>query len=156
MKVARQLAQVGGDTVGFAGGRRCRHDFRVPIQLPQQGFFLLLGQRCQVRQGGGGVPFPTLLGQFAFDAAGPGMSVLDVIHRIVIALGQREIDIEGQLGAGRARGEEETRGVAPHLVYQVPQGDVAARPLGQFDLLAIAHHGHHLVQDVIRPALGNP
>src|SRR5690554_669069 len=81
------------------------------------------------------------------------MGILDVIHRVFIGLGAGQIDIEGQLGIGTARGQEETGGIAADFVDQVPYGYVAAGPLGDFHFLAGAGHHYHLVQNVVRPAL---
>src|SRR5690554_961074 len=83
------------------------------------------------------------------------MGILDVIHRVFIGLGAGQVDIEGQLGIDTACGQEEAGGVAAHFVDQVPNGYVAAGTLGDFHFLAGSGHHYHLVQNVVRPTLGD-
>ena len=83
------------------------------------------------------------------------MGVLDVVHGVVVALRGGEVDVEGELGVGGTGGQEVAGGIAAHFIDEVPQGDITAGALGQLYLLAIAHHRYHLVQHILRPALGN-
>src|SRR5690606_37055092 len=60
-----------------------------------------------------------------------------------------------EFGVGTALDQEEAHGVLPHPVDEVAHGDVAARALGNLDLLPVAHHFYHLVQDVGGEVLGD-
>src|SRR5690606_2833748 len=83
------------------------------------------------------------------------MGILDVVHRVIGRLRARQVDIEGQLTVGFTHGQEVTGSIAADFVDQVAQGQIGAGPLGDFYLFATTHHGHHLVQHEVWPALGN-
>jgi hypothetical protein len=83
------------------------------------------------------------------------MGVLHVVHGVVVVLGHGQIDVEGVLGVGLAREQEEAHGVLAGPLDQVAQRDVAAGALADLDLFAVAHHAHHGVQHVVGVALGD-
>ena len=76
------------------------------------------------------------------------MSVLDVVHRVFIALAFGQIEVEIQVLIGFAQGVEETAGIIAHFAAQFAQGDKFARAGGHRCLLAVAvehrelHQGH--------------
>src|SRR5690554_900880 len=155
VELAGQLTQVVGEVVRLALGGGVGNQLRVFRQLVGQFFLFIQGQQAQIAHTLVHAPLHAFGGQFAQHAANPGMGILDVIHRVFIGLGAGQVDIEGQLGIHAARRQEEASGVAAYFVDQVPNGDVAAGALGDFHLLAGAGHHHHLVQNVVRPALGD-
>ncbi len=103
------------------------------------------------------------------------MRVLHVVDRVFVVLFECQIDIEHEFRIGLARHQEKAHGVASAAQQlgrlravvigaravigrigqaarpfdQVAHGDVAAGALGNLHLLAVAHHGHHLVQHVV-------
>ena len=83
------------------------------------------------------------------------MRVLHVVHRVVVVLGQCQVNIKHVISIGFAAEQEKAHGVFAGPVNQVAQGDVAARAFGDFDLLAAAHDPHHGVQHIVRKALWN-
>src|SRR5690554_234728 len=155
VELAGQLTQVVGEVVRLALGGGVGNQLRVFRQLIGQFFLFIQGQQAQIAHTFVQAPLYTFSRQFAQYAANPGMGILDVIHRVFIGLGAGQVDIEGQLGIHAARRQEESGSVAAHFVDQVPNGHVAAGTLGDLYLLARAGHHHHLVQNVVRPALGN-
>src|SRR5690554_786628 len=155
VELAGQLTQVVGEVVRLALGGGVGNKLRVLGQLVGQFFLFVQRQQAQIAHTFVQAPLHAFGGQFAQYAANPGMGILDVIHRVFIGLGAGQVDIEGQLGIHAARRQEETGSIAAHFVDQVAHGDVAAGALGDFHFLAGAGHHHHLVQNVVRPALGN-
>ena len=87
VKFAGQFAQVIGDGMRFILGSGGGHDFGVLVQTAHQSFFMLLDQLVQMGQSRCGLPLPAVFRQLAQDAAYPGVGVLDVVDRIVVALG---------------------------------------------------------------------
>src|SRR5690554_2038842 len=150
-----QLTQVVGEVVRLALGGGIGNQLRVLGQLVGQFFFFGQGQQAQIAHAFVQATLNPFGGQFAQYAANPGMGILNVIHRVFIGLGAGQVDIEGQLGIHAARRQEETGSIAAHFVDQVPNGHVAAGTLGDLYLLARAGHHYHLVQNVVRPALGD-
>src|SRR3546814_18411761 len=76
------------------------------------------------------LPYPTLFRSGVGDyRAVAGMVVRDVVHRVLVAFRQRQIDVEYEFGVGPALDQEVAHRVAAHPVDQVAQGDVAAGPL---------------------------
>ena len=67
------------------------------------------------------------------------MRVLDVEHRVVVRLRQRQVDVEHHLRVGLARDQEIARRVAADRIDQIAQRDVTAGALGNLDLFAATH-----------------
>jgi hypothetical protein len=138
VQVGGQILEVVGDQVGgqVAGG--VGDGFRE------------FGDAAQQRQFLGMLQAPAIgLGQVGFGAAPgvqhaayPGVGVLDVIDRVVVALGLGQVQVEIQVLVGLAQHVEEAGGVVAHLGAQVAQGDVLAGAGGHGGLLAVAvEHG---------------
>src|SRR5690554_5734139 len=155
VELAGQLTQVVGEVVRLALGGGVGNQLRILGQLIGQFFFFIQSQQAQIAHTLVQAPLYAFGRQFAQYAANPGMGILDVIHRVFIGLGAGQVDIEGQLGIHAARRQEETGSIAAHFVDQVPNGHVAAGTLGDFHFLAGAGHHYHLVQNIVRPALGD-
>src|SRR5690606_21224783 len=101
------------------------------------------------QEGGVGLRDAGLVGARLGDhRAYAGVRILDVVHRVFVALGQREVDIEHEFGIGPALDQEVSHRIAAHPVDQVAQGDVTAGAFGDLDLFAAARHLYHLVQHV--------
>ncbi|MDI7065989.1 hypothetical protein QMO17_32620, partial [Klebsiella pneumoniae] len=104
------------------------------------------------------------------------MRVLHIVHRILVVLFQREVDVEHEFRVRFARNQEEAHGVtaAANRLFvnqidrcfrarrgaalpfdQVAYRHVAAGALGDLHLFAVAHNRDHLVQDVVGIALWN-
>ncbi len=77
------------------------------------------------------------------------MRVLHVEHRVRVGLFQRQIDVEDEFRVRLAADQEEAHRVLAGPVDQVAQGHVAARALGQLDLLPAFHHRDHFVQQIV-------
>ena len=82
------------------------------------------------------------------------MGVLNVVDGVLVTAGQCQIYIEGELRSGGSRDQKIPGGVAADPVNQVAKRDVATGALREFHLGALAHNGHHLMQHILRPALG--
>jgi hypothetical protein len=80
---------------------------------------------------------------------------LHAVHRVLVALRAREVDVEHEVRVAAAHQVEVPHRVAPRPVDEVAHRDVAAGALGDLHLLAAAHHGDHLVQHVLGVALGD-
>ncbi len=76
------------------------------------------------------------------------MRILHVIHRVLVGLFERQVDVEHELGIGLARDQEKAHRVAAHPVDEVAHGHVRAGALGNLHFLAAAHHLHQAVQHV--------
>ncbi len=114
-------------------------------QAGAQGELALVGEPRDV-----GIPQRGLvaapLGQHRAD---PGMGVLDVIDRVLVALGLGEIQVEVQVLVGFAQHVEEAAGIVAHFFAQLAQGDelAGARTHGGLLALAVEHgklHQRHL------------
>ena len=92
----------------------------------------------------------------AEDPAHARVRHLDVVDRILLRLRAREVDVEDELRVALPHQEEVPHRVTPDFVDEVAHRDVAARALRDLHLFAAAHHGHHLVQHVLRVALRHP
>ena len=116
------------------------------------------------------LPGQPLVDRLREHRADPGMGILHIVDRVLVGAREREVDIEHELGIGLALDQKKTHRVAPapdrliaadalgrraigadaaRPVDQIAQGDVRPGALGDLDLLATAHHGHHLVQHVV-------
>ncbi len=87
------------------------------------------------------------------DRAHAGVRVLDLVDGVLLGLVERHVEVEQELGVRLAHLEEEARDVDAHLLVQLAQRHAGARALRELDLLAVALHAHHLVQDVLGVAL---
>jgi hypothetical protein len=66
------------------------------------------------------------------------VGVLDVIHRVLVALALGEVEVEIEVLVGLAQHVEEAAGVVADLVAQLAQGDELAGAGGHRRLLAVA------------------
>ena len=65
------------------------------------------------------------------------MRVLDVEGRVLVVLPARDVQVEIQVGVGRAHEEEEPGAVGPDVLDQVAQRHEPPAPLAHLDLLAL-------------------
>src|SRR5918995_1014793 len=89
----------------------------------------------------------------AKDSAQTRVRHLDVEHRILLTLLPCQIHVEHQLRVALAHQEEIPDRVRPNIIDEVAHCHIAAGPLGDLDLLATPHDGHHLVQDKDRKSV---
>ena len=86
VKIPCQLAQVGGDSMGLAPAGSAGHHFRVAVQSSQQRGLVFVAQAVQLPQRRFPVPVPAQFRQSPQHTAGPGVGVLYIVDRVVVAL----------------------------------------------------------------------
>ncbi len=133
---------------------RCNH-LRVAREADHQGQRFGFVQLVEVLQSVVNImTCPGFCG-FAQHARTASMSVLNVVDRILVAARQGQIDIKSELRGGCAGNQKIASRVAAYPIDQIAERYVAPGPFRQFDLCPLSHDGHHLMQHVLGPALGD-
>ena len=123
-------------------GRGVLDDLREGGEARAQGQLALVVEAAEVgaaEVGQHAVPLPQHRAQ-------AGVGVLDVIHRVLVALALGEVEVEIQVLVGLAQHVEEAAGVVADLVAQLAQGDELAGAGGHRRLLAVAVEHRELHQ----------
>ncbi len=96
------------------------------------------------------VPGHTLLRQLAENTHDPGVSILDIVHRVVVGLGLGQVQVEVHVLLAFAHDIEEARRVVAHFLAQLAQGDEFAGACGHLHLLATAIEDGELHQQHVQ------
>ena len=145
--------RVKGQVVRGQLCRRHRHDFWQLEHLADQRQFALVRQQRDVTRGLRIPPQVSGVAQYARDA---GVGILDIVHRVLIRLLNRQFQIEINRRINRAHEQQEMDRVRANLVEQLAQRDELPGPLRHAHVLATPLQIDHLVDDEYHPLRVQP
>ena len=140
MVVAGQILEVARNPVRLTKSRcRLEHPREFP-EVADQRAFLVVGQQIQMR----GVRRDAEVCGVARERRQPGMRVLHVVHRVLVAGRGPQLQVDVDRGVHRAADQRVPGGVDTDRLDQVVEGDDGAGPLAHPHRLAVTDQVDHL------------